>query len=503
MILAGLLALCATLVLAACSSDPADEPSTAPAEQIEPDGASAPDDAEPAPADSGDGVAPPDDGGAGADAPPAVEATESDDGLVVDCGRPYGAASPWNTLIGPDPVYDRNSEIYVAAIGDRLTSDPTQFTFPVYEVTADTPRLDVEITGWFSNVMGDGRTMQNNNELTIQIPIPPEAEPAAGDDSQVILVDPVTGDEWGAWHFRRTAAGTYVAENAYHYNTRWDAVPPPSTGGGVFVNRGAGLPYLAGLVRPCEIEVGQIDHALAFAFDSPSADYVYPATKSDGEGRIGETPPEGARLQLDPTLTEADLGALGCADACLTVARALQDYGMIAIDNSGRSKVMFEYIGTANWNGVVDENTVSPIPLDRFRVIDTRTVPEAAGCTITGTDADDVLEGTRSADVICGLAGDDEIRGLDGNDVIYGGEGDDTIVGGAGQDALSGGAGADAVFGGSGGDVIDAGEGEDEVAGGRGNDRLLTDDGEADRVDGGPGTDEASLDPSDSSSGVE
>ena len=483
---------CAALVLAACSSDPSEETAAPPPAAVL---------GEPTPVAPGPpppGSALPD--GAGA-APP--EPAGPPEGLVADCGRPYGSSSPWNTPIAPSVVYDRDSARYVAGLGDRLTSDPTQFTYPVYEVSADTALVDVEIEGWFSNVTGDGRTMENQNEVVVQFPIPPEAEPAAGDDSQIILVDPVTGDEWGAWHFRRTAAGVHVAENAYHYNTQWDAVPPPSIGGGVFVNRGAGVPYLAGLVRPCEVASGRIDHALAFAYDSPSGDYVYPATKSDGDGVVGAALPEGARLQLDPNLSTEDLGELGCDGACLTVARALQDYGMIVIDNSGRSKVMFEYVGTAGWEGTVDENTVSPVPLERFNVLDTRTIPAEAGCTITGTEGDDILEGTKSADVICGLGGDDVLRGFGGNDVIYAGEGDDRILGGGGQDALDGGPGADIVVGGDGRDIIDAGIGEDQIIGGRGHDRVFARDGEVDTVDGGPGRDEASLDASDIATDVE
>ena len=493
--LAFLLALCGSLVLVACSSDPTEEASPPPPE------ASSPAEAEaepPAPESGGQET--------GTDAPassPPVEVTTPGDGLVASCGRPYESASPWNTPIGASPIYHAESERFVAGIGDRLTSDPTQFTFPVYEVTAETVWRDVRITGWFSNVTGNGRTMQNDTEFTVQFPIPDDAQPAAGDDSQIILVNPVTGDEWGAWQFQRLSDGTFTAENAYHYNTQWDAVPPPSTGGGVFVNRGAGLPYLAGLVRPCEIEAGEIQHALAFAYDSPSEDYVYPATKSDGGSAIGEALPEGARLQLDPSLTPEDLDGLGCTGPCLTVAKALQEYGMIVVDNSGRSKIMFEYVGTAGWDGLVNENTASPIPLDRFSVVDTRTIPPNAGCTLTGTDGNDVLEGTRSADVICGLGGDDEIQGLDGNDVIYGGEGQDTILGGAGQDLLAGGPGGDNVSGDEGHDVIEGGAGEDELFGGRGADRLLADDGEADIVDGGPGEDEATLDSSDISSGLE
>ena len=66
-----------------------------------------------------------------------------------------------------------------------------------------------------------------------------------------------------------------------------------------------------------------------------------------------------------------------------------------------------------------------------------------SGCTIVGTDGDDVLRGTPGADVICGLGGDDTIVGLGGDDVIWGGAGDDVIEGRGGDDVIWGGDGAD------------------------------------------------------------
>ena len=207
--------------------------------------------------------------------------------------------------------------------------------------------------------------------------------------------------------------------------------------------------------------------------------------------------PAGARLQLDPELTEEELGELGCTGPCLTVAKALQEYGMFVIDNSGRAKVMFEFEGTAGWGDAISESTVSPIPLGRFQVLDTRTVPAGAGCTVSGTDGDDDLSGTRSADVICGFGGDDSIQGMDGNDVIYGGDGEDSIVGGGGHDVIDAGGGDDWVLGDAGRDVIIGGSGKDVLGGGPDADRIFADDGEEDIVDGGDGDDELRLDDSD------
>ena len=130
------------------------------------------------------------------------------------------------------------------------------------------------------------------------------------------------------------------------------------------------FPYLAGLVRPCEVERGSIEHALAFAYDAPGAEFVYPAGKSDGSGAGLGALPEGARLQLDPALTEAQIRVWGCVGACLTIARALQRFGMYVVDNSGRAKVMMEFAGTARWKGgLVSSKTASPIPLSAFKVL--------------------------------------------------------------------------------------------------------------------------------------
>ncbi|MDO8733225.1 MAG: hypothetical protein Q7L55_11770 [Actinomycetota bacterium] len=49
------------------------------------------------------------------------------------------------------------------------------------------------------------------------------------------------------------------------------------------------------------------------------------------------------------------------------------------------------------------------------------------GCTITGTNGNDVLRGTSGNDVICARGGDDKIFGLGGNDILLGDSGADDI----------------------------------------------------------------------------
>jgi hypothetical protein len=306
-------------------------------------------------------------GGPAATAPKASETPEGSPGKR-SCRRPYNAASPWNQPIGRHPRRTSQSAAGIVGLDQALTSDPTQYTYPVYEVDADTPVVPLNVEGTWSNVVGDDAPLEVARDVTVEVPLPPTAVAAAGSDAQVVIVDPTHGDEWGAWQLRRDPDG-WRAENAYHYNIRWSGVPPRAADGTPFGSRGAGLPYLAGLVRPWEIARGRIDHALAFAYDGPSAEYVYPATKSDGLRAGAATLPEGARLQLDPSLSAARIRSWGCRGACLVVARALQRYGMYVIDNAGRPKIMFEYEETAGWRGAISAETVSPIKVSALRVL--------------------------------------------------------------------------------------------------------------------------------------
>jgi hypothetical protein len=139
--------------------------------------------------------------------------------------------------------------------------------------------------------------------------------------------------EYGFYHGRWVNGG-YETDNGYTYNVNWNGTPVP------FGSRGAGVTYYAGLIRPWEIRSGQINHAIAFAYDSPrSTRCVYPATMTDGPNGDLYALPEGARLQLNPNLTEADFNRWGLSEAGKVVARALRQYGLIVIDTGGSPKI--------------------------------------------------------------------------------------------------------------------------------------------------------------------
>jgi len=288
--------------------------------------------------------------------------------------RPYHPDSPWNLPIGESPKIDRNSAFYLDQMSGVFGIDPNQYTLPVYRVDADTPMKPVHLSGVFSQVTNDNRDLTLIKRTTLEAPLPDGARAAKGSDGQIVLWDPVSGDEWGFWQARERADGSWEAVNGYRYNTRWSGIPPSG-----FISRGAGVPYLIGLVRPWEIRQGHIDHAIALGINYPNPVHIAPATKSDGKRFEPHYLPMGARLQLDPNLGEADFDRWQLTATERIIARALQRYGMILIDGSGHPKLYAEFEGTAHWNGELHKRTLRRIPYQAFRLLDLTTqTPQVA-----------------------------------------------------------------------------------------------------------------------------
>lgn len=291
------------------------------------------------------------------------------DKLKGEC-RPYTSDSPWNTRIRTDTELNPKSSEYIQAIADNnkdLTIDPDQYTIPVYLFNDSTPRVTVKLSGYFSRYTDDFTRVGAGFAPTIKdIPMPPEAVAGAGTDGQITLWNPASGEEYSFFQFGRDTTGNYTATNGWVARTNVEAQGRFANG---LSGRGAGTPYLAGLIRPWEMAQGRIEHALSFAYSSPSPKFVYPASKSDGRGDIEIDVPEGSRIQLDPKYSEADFKAWGLNNEAIIIAKALQEYGMYVIDNSGSSKVYAEYNSTAKWGASITRDMLKGIPWNAFRVI--------------------------------------------------------------------------------------------------------------------------------------
>ena len=356
---------------------------------------------------------------------------------------PYDPSSPWNqTITTAGATVDASSSSYIgrlSAIGKPLTSDTTQNTPDVVLINSATQANQVVLDSnaiygygggsWHEYQAGDNNSLGGAALVghsppagLINVPIPNgAADPGPGfgpdtagnyTDNQVIVWDPSSGFELDCWLWDpgsvfsggvtpATANSTgptngLTSTTGGNCSNAWETYTKSETFSGTSyryyglmgdgaAGRGAGTPYLAGLVRPWEIAQGHIDHAIAWAYTSPTSAHVYPAQKSDGSGANTGDMPEGSRLVLDPTLTCTSYNpattapsGVPCAAgsqintlcstsnnprACMIIAVALQTYGAFEIDNSGSTKLYLEADSTASpsWSSLGISSTTSVV----------------------------------------------------------------------------------------------------------------------------------------------
>ncbi|HEX2698713.1 MAG TPA: hypothetical protein VHM89_00725 [Acidimicrobiales bacterium] len=254
---------------------------------------------------------------------PATTAT----GAVAGPGtvdRLFAADSPVNTPIPAAAVVDAAGDRfgrYLAAHGPAI-ADLYEYGVPVFDADASTPRVEVICTKSWGTC---GLSRQ-------PVPIPHAAAPSSGSDGAMVVIDRSTRTSYEFWQARRSN-GTWVAS--------WGGtagIDGPGTPGSAV---GAGVSRLAGVVRTEEIARSRIDHALVFSTANACPTHRYPASKSDGGSTRPDCVPQGARIQLDPSLDVESLPGITPGERA--VARAMQIYGAYAVDSAGAAMaVIFE-----------------------------------------------------------------------------------------------------------------------------------------------------------------
>jgi hypothetical protein len=247
------------------------------------------------------------------DPPPAVDSTQSDRPL-------FAPESPWYLPIPADPEVDDDSADMVEA----LTEDGSgfalfeQYGVPVYEADSSTPAVTVTCTkDWGACPLEEAL-----------VRIPDEATPSPGSDAAMVVIDRVAGRVYDFWQAERTSDDEWRVSWGTYAMFGGDG---SGRGGGATA---AGTNLLAGLVRMEELEAGRIDHALALVSDKSCPDvFRYPALKTDGHASEPPCIPQGARVQLDPSIDVASIPDITPGE--VAVARALQTYGGYVRDSAG------------------------------------------------------------------------------------------------------------------------------------------------------------------------
>lgn len=275
---------------------------------------------------------------------------------------PFERSSPWRQPIYSDAPVDPNSAAMIASIQAQpaLNANLLEFGIPIYRANPDTPTFDVPCTrrdygvcpfaGW-------------------PVAIPDAAKPNSGSDGVLVTVEEHSGVIFEFWRAARRRDNNWT--------TAFGAVNSLHGSGWGGAATGSGASRLAGVVRLAEIAAGEIPHALALQSNNACPTFRPPALKSDGRSTRPDCIPQGARLQLDPSL---DLKALNLKPGELAVARAMQRYGGYLMDEADTPlSVSFELdvhappgeLGTTyseagfRW----DYDAMEDVPWDKLRVL--------------------------------------------------------------------------------------------------------------------------------------
>lgn len=204
---------------------------------------------------------------------------------------------------------------------------------PIYEVPASQPTVKVTLEN-----ASKSPALQAAWEA---VPLPANAQPATGTDKHLVVWQPSTNKLWEFWKLEQTSKGWQAMWGGAMEKASSDpgvygleAWPGATLGWGASATS---LSIAGGLITFEDIELGQINHALAMAIPGPRVElFASPAHRTDGTSTALTSIPEGAHLRLDPSL---DLAALKLPHFTLMLAEAAQRYGIFVRDRA--AKVVF------------------------------------------------------------------------------------------------------------------------------------------------------------------
>jgi hypothetical protein len=259
--------------------------------------------------------------------------------------RLFAPDSVWNAPLAPTVPLDPSNATLVRTLQDTVAQNMaagwgpwigTDGTSPLYTVPANQPTVRVKLDAGAWN----GALQQALDA----VPVPPNAQPAAGPDGHLTVWQPSTDRMWelfqasrmaDGWHASYGGAMANVSRSPGYYDaSSWPGLSQPSWGA-----TATSLPVIAGTIMIDELKAGVIPHALALniPWAKPNV-YSWPAQRTDGRSTDPNAIPEGARFRLDPTV---DLSTLNLPPMTRMIAVAAQQYGMIVRDQTGHAVSFF------------------------------------------------------------------------------------------------------------------------------------------------------------------
>ncbi|EHB55962.1 hypothetical protein MycrhDRAFT_3156 [Mycolicibacterium rhodesiae JS60] len=273
----------------------------------------------------------------------------------------FASSSPWRQLIPSDVELDRNSDAMIAAVQREraLNANLVEYAIPIYEVGPATPSYSVKCTEYTNSICPFAGW---------PVLVPDGAIPSTGTDGAMVTVDAASGTIFEFWR---------AVRKGEEWSASFGAVNSLRGSGWGGMSTGSGASRLGGVIRVSEIKAGVIMHAVALATDNACKTFRPPALKSDGDSVRDDCLPEGALLQLDPSL---DLSKLNLTPGERAVAVALQRYGGYVMDVAGTSLcVIFERDASAGPGSIGetytkagfrwDYDAMEHVPWEKLRVL--------------------------------------------------------------------------------------------------------------------------------------
>ncbi|MBF0365699.1 MAG: hypothetical protein HQK50_09015 [Oligoflexia bacterium] len=297
----------------------------------------------------------------------------------------FSPTSPWNKVIPDNPELSP----YSVAIMNNLmgytsgvSSNINLWTAPMHVIDSRyCPRKNVysiDMDGLFFETVDP-----DENGIVENVPMPVEAWADPTEDGHMILLDVSERVVYELGAARKRSDGHWEAQSMDKWALDGEGYRAAFSGkywwkSGV---RGAGVPFIGGLIRPEEIAAGVIRHTLAVSTPINQLQEVgnggwgrwelcSPVASNTDAGRVGtQYIPEGAQIQLNPAL---NLDTLGLSPAAKVVAVALQRYGAFVVDNGPELITYFQNLGSSPnaWDPYLAQlGDLRKIPLSQFRVL--------------------------------------------------------------------------------------------------------------------------------------
>jgi len=304
--------------------------------------------------------------------------------------RFFSGSSFWNQPVEMGANSDLKSDHYIGLLAREPNGafgiNLERWTVPVFEVDQSVRRKKVSTRTYTDQALaergskwvGVGDRFGHCSEFrNMGVPVPDYAIADPAGDGHMAIVDWSRNMAWDMWAVKKDQRGDFSSNTGMSYRLAGDGVFKTTDfdikdGESIHFygpSRAAGVPAIAGLIMHDEVAEGRIEHKLACATRfNAYKEFVFPACWTDGHCDAGI--PEGAVIQLDPDLEPAQFDLTAGERV---VAKALQEYGAVNVDNAGGTSLYAEGLWAKpgkSWHGILTNTGLMSIPIEHYRVLE-------------------------------------------------------------------------------------------------------------------------------------